>query len=89
MLQRGGKIWEVTINWSSSGISIGLGNSVRWASDRCSGVCWYDAGWVQQHSVMEIDYEIFSSVILSFLQTQEGQLSVFGEINVHKYWSTF
>ena len=33
----------------------------------------------QQHSFMEIDHEIFSTVILSFPLFQEGQLSVSGE----------
>ena len=32
-----------------------------------------------QHSFMEIDHEIFSTVILSFPLIQEGQLSVSGE----------
>ena len=32
-----------------------------------------------QHSFLEIDHEIFSMVILSLLQIQEGQLSVSGE----------
>ena len=32
-----------------------------------------------QHSFVEIDHEIFSSVILSFPLIQEGQLSVSGE----------
>ena len=34
-------------------------------------------GW--QHSFVEIDHEIFSTVILSLLLIQEGQLSVSGE----------
>ena len=34
-------------------------------------------GW--QHSFMEIDHEIFSTVILSLPLIQEGQLSVPGE----------
>ena len=34
-------------------------------------------GW--QHSVMEIDHEIFSMVILSLQLIQEGQLSVSGK----------
>ena len=34
-------------------------------------------GW--QHSFVEIDYEIFSTVILSLPLIQEGQLSVSGE----------
>ena len=33
----------------------------------------------QQHSFEEIDHEIFSTVILSLLLIQEGQLSVSGE----------
>ena len=33
----------------------------------------------RQHSFMEIDHEIFSTVILSLPQIQEGQLSVSGE----------
>ena len=33
----------------------------------------------RQHSFMEIDHEIFSTVILSFPLIQEGQLSVSGE----------
>ena len=33
----------------------------------------------QHHSFMEIDHEIFSTVILSLLLIQEGQLSVSGK----------
>ena len=33
----------------------------------------------RQHSFMEIDHEIFSTIILSFPLIQEGQLSVPGE----------
>ena len=33
----------------------------------------------RQHSFVEIDHEIFSTVILSFPPIQEGQLSVSGE----------
>ena len=35
--------------------------------------------WIWQHSVMEIDHEIFSLVILSILLIHEGQLSVSGK----------
>ena len=40
---------------------------------------WFDPrrGW--QHSFVEIDHEIFSTVILSLPLIQEGQLSVSGE----------
>ena len=34
---------------------------------------------VRQHSFVKIDYEIFATVILSFLLIQEKQLSVSGE----------
>ena len=33
----------------------------------------------RQHSFVEIDHEIFSTVILTLLLTQEGQLSVSGK----------
>ena len=33
----------------------------------------------RQHSFVEIDHEIFSTVILSLPLIQEGQLSVYGE----------
>ena len=36
----------------------------------------------RQHTIVEIDHEIFSTVILSLPLIQEGQLSVSGE-NVH------
>ena len=38
---------------------------------------WYCRG--RQHSFVEIDHEIFSTVILSLPLIQEGQLSVSGE----------
>ena len=40
-------------------------------------LCLYSPG--QQHSFVEIDHEIFSTVILSLLLIEEGQLSDFGE----------
>ena len=41
----------------------------------------------RQHSFVEIDHEIFSTVILSLPLIQEGQLSVSGEKNA-QYWLT-
>ena len=41
----------------------------------------------QQHSFVEIDHEIFSTVILSLPLIQEGQLSVSGE-RICTYWLT-
>ena len=41
--------------------------------------CGLDPRRGRQHSFVEIDHEIFSSVILFLLLIQEGQLSVSGE----------
>ena len=57
----------------------GLGGAVGCASDWRPGGRGFDPrrGW--QHSFVEIDHEIFSTVILSLPLIQEGQLSVSGE----------
>ena len=39
----------------------------------------------RQHSFVEIDHEIFSTVILSLSLIQEGQLSISGEEHA-QYW---
>ena len=57
----------------------GLGGSVGWASDWRPGGCGFDSRRGRQHSFVEIDHEIFSTVILSLTLIQEGQLSVSGE----------
>ena len=49
------------------------------SSDWRPGGCGFNPRQVRQHSFMEIDREIFSTVILSLLLIQEGQLSVSGE----------
>ena len=51
--------------------------SVAQLDVRPTGVQEADRG--QQHSFVEIDHEIFSSVILSLPLIQEGQLSVSGK----------
>ena len=48
-------------------------------SDWRPGGCGFKPRWGRQHSFVEIDREIFSTVILSLLLIQEGQLSVSGE----------
>ena len=48
-------------------------------SDWRPGGCGFNPSRGQQHSFVEIDHEIFSKVILSLPQIQEGQLSVPGE----------
>ena len=48
-------------------------------SDLGSGGRGFNPLWIWQHSFVEIDHEIFSMVILSFLLIEEGQLSVCGE----------
>ena len=61
----------------------GLRGSIGCASNWCSqtdvpGVAGLTPlGW--QHSFMEIDHEIFSTIILSLPLIQEGQLSISGE----------
>ena len=57
----------------------GLGGSVGCASDWRLGGRGFDPRRGRQHSFVEIDHEIFSTVILSLPLIQEGQLSVSGE----------
>ena len=55
-----------------------LGGSVRCTCDWWSGGCRFDPLWVG-NKIMEIDDEIFSTVIFSLPLIQEGQLSVSGK----------
>ena len=48
-------------------------------SDWRPGGCWFNPRRGQQHSFVEIDHEIFSTVILTLPLIQEGQLSVSDE----------
>ena len=57
----------------------GLGGSVGCASEWRPGGRGFDPRRGRQHSFVEIDREIFSTVILSFPLIQEGQLSVSGK----------
>ena len=57
----------------------GLGGSVGCASDWRPGGRRFDSRQGRQHSFVEIDHEIFSTVILSLPLIQEGQLSVSGK----------
>ena len=54
----------------------GLGGSVGCASDWRPGGLRFDPRLGRQHSFVEIDHEMFSTVILSLPLIQEGQLSV-------------
>ena len=54
----------------------GLGGAVGCASDWRPGGRGFNPRWGRQHSFVEIDHEIFSTVILSLPLIQEGQLSV-------------
>ena len=60
-------------------IQAGLGGAVGCASDWRPGGRGFDPRRDRQHSFVEIDHEIFSTVILSLPLIQEGQLSVSGE----------
>ena len=55
------------------------GGAVGCASDWRPGGRGLDPRQGRQHSFVEIDHEIFSTVILSLPLIQEGQLSVSGE----------
>ena len=57
----------------------GLGGSVGCPSDWRPGGRGFNPRRGRQHSFVEIDHEIFSTVILSLPLIQEGQLSVSGE----------
>ena len=57
----------------------GLGGSLDAPSDWRPGGRGFNPRRGRQHSFMEIDHEIFSTVILSLPLIQEGQLSVSGE----------
>ena len=56
-----------------------LGGSVGCTVRLETGGRWFNSRRGRQHSFMEIDHEIFSTVILSLLLIQEGQFSVSGE----------
>ena len=60
-------------------LTAGLGGAVGCASDWRPGGRGFDPRRGRQHSFVEIDHEIFSTVILSLPLIQEGQLSVSGE----------
>ena len=57
----------------------GLVGSVGCSSDWRPGGRRFNPRRGRQHSFVEIDHEIFSTVILSLPLIQEGQLSVSGE----------
>ena len=59
-------------------LSAGLGGLVGCASDWRPGR-GFDPCRGRQHSFLEIDHEIFSTVILSLALIQDEQLSVSGE----------
>ena len=67
------KYWDTLTPWA------GLGGAVRCASDWRPGGRGFDPRRGRQHSFVEIDHEIFSTVILSLPLIQEGQWSVSGK----------
>ena len=64
---------------TSHGDKTDLCGSVSCESDWRSGGCGIDPCQIRQHSFVEIDDEIFPTVILTLLLIQEGQLSVSDE----------
>ena len=72
--------WQVLVLFKEPTLKYaGLGGSVRCASDWRPEGRGFDPRRGRQHSFVEIDHEIFSTVILSLPLIQEGQLSVSGE----------
>ena len=63
----------VLLTCSLPWILAGLGGSVGYASDWC---CGFDPHQVSNILLWRFDHEIFSTVILSLLLIQEGQLPV-------------
>ena len=57
----------------------GLGDSIGCTVDWRPGGRGFNPRRGRQHSFVEIDHEILSTVILSLLLIQEGQLSVSGK----------
>ena len=61
-------------------------------SDWRPGGCGFNPRRGRQHSFVEIDHEIYPTVILSIPLIQEGQLSVSGEMSAKfqgaQYWLT-
>ena len=81
-------IWSyehlIKVNTVCSGLSVqvqrvGLGGLVGCTSDWRPGRRGFHPCGGRQHSFVEIDHEIFSTVTLSLPPIQEGQLSVSGE----------
>ena len=60
-------------------LEAGLGGSVGCASDWRPEGRGFEPRRGRQHSFVELDHEILSTVILSLPLIQEGQLSVSGE----------
>ena len=71
-----GEIWSI---FDRTTCPQRLGGAFGCASDWRPGGCGFDPCRDRQHSFVEIDHEIFSTVILSLPLIQEGQLSVSGE----------
>ena len=70
---------DPNLHCMSQYVGAGLGGSVGCASDWRPGGRGFDPRRGRQNSFVEIDREIFSTVILSLPLIQEGHLSVSGE----------
>ena len=65
--------------FSLSNQTAGLGGSVGYAFNWGLGGREFNPRRGRQHSFVEIDHKIFSTVILSLPLIQEGQMSISGE----------
>ena len=72
-------VFAVAANNSVTEVVAGLGGSVGCAVRLETGGRGFNPRQGRQHSFVEIDRDIFSTVILSLLLIQEGQLSVSSE----------
>ena len=68
--------WGGTVAWN---VKLALVAQLDASSDWRPGGRGFNTRRGRQHSLVEIDREIFSTVILSLPLIQEGQLSVSGE----------
>ena len=67
------------INFLRSTVQLASVAQLDTPSDWRPGGWWFNPRRGPQHSFVEIDHEIFPTVILSLSLIQEGQLSVSGE----------
>ena len=79
MMQIQNYLTEMFILWPSTKNELASVAQLDAPSDWRPGGRGSNPRWGPQHSFVEIDHEVFSTVVLSLPLIQEGQLSVSGE----------